>query len=499
MSDRFDAELKRALKESTAKSLEGWEFTPAMRQAVLKRIAEEGSSEPAPVAPPRERRRAMTARPLVWVAAAAAALVVSLNMSGLMDSMGARKSQESAMQAPKAASAVPEAKSLDQKAESAVSTSAGGSDRAGTDEAGVDAAQVQMATAPPTGQGESLATGAAAPAPPNPARILLVAPEAAPAETTDKEAGMAAGIAAAKVGPMLLTMAPLPEGEAVVLTTEALHRVDRSGVVVWEQRVENPGLLAAGPGGRLAVTAGERLLLFTAEGQPTGTVQLPGWPSALTFSPDGRLAVVAAGTLLIYDGTELQLKAPDLLDPSVAFAPDGRLAVLARESSGGRFLHLLSREGRQLARSPVAAEGAGITFAAEGRLIVAGGEAFDLAGRSLWRAPFAPLAISTLGPGGPVVVWNEHQVSLLRPEDGVELWTAEQTGGLVIRVAVSPTGDQLAILGGLSEGAAIWVLDRTGGQRQLTTLPIIPADLAVQGDSLRLLMPDGLQTLKIGE
>lgn len=82
MTEPFDAELSRAVKESAAKSLQGFEFTPEMRAKVLARIqAEESEEPPKPaVQPVRRLHPAPLLRPLSWAALAAAAVLIAVNM-----------------------------------------------------------------------------------------------------------------------------------------------------------------------------------------------------------------------------------------------------------------------------------------------------------------------------------------------------------------------------------------------------------------------------------
>ena len=74
MSD-FDKELRQLIKEDFDRSLAGWTFTPAMRQAVLDRVTREGEPEATPVSTLPRRLR-----PAYWVAAAAAAFVLAFNL-----------------------------------------------------------------------------------------------------------------------------------------------------------------------------------------------------------------------------------------------------------------------------------------------------------------------------------------------------------------------------------------------------------------------------------
>lgn len=105
MNEPLDAILRRRIRESGAKELQDWEFTSAMQQQVLERLAREGESG-AEERPHRAARR--IARPLVWVAAAAAAVVLAISgdWGSLRNPLQKQDAaEESASSAPAATSA----------------------------------------------------------------------------------------------------------------------------------------------------------------------------------------------------------------------------------------------------------------------------------------------------------------------------------------------------------------------------------------------------------
>ncbi len=242
-----------------------------------------------------------------------------------------------------------------------------------------------------------------------------------------------------------------------------------------------------------AIVAGETVQIFNQNGQAEGSLKLSGPVYGMQVSNDGRVAVVTADAVRVYSGTKLQFQSGTVTDATVTFSADGSLAVMGREGESRR-LSLFGRDGTRLAQANLSGEGIGLVFADQGQVIVAGGEAFHRNGQSLWRAPFVPNGVLSLGEGGPVLLWDLHQISLLNPQDGSERWGAEFGGGEIIHVVASSAGDQVAVLANTPEGPVVWVLTRDGGQRVVERLPASPTDLAVEGDQLILLMPAGMET-----
>jgi|GEM_PF-3436625 len=494
MSDRFEQELRQALKGSTAKSLEGWEFSPAMRQAVLKRISEEEEEEspvqgPSP-APLRRTRRAIP-QPVLWVAAAAAAFALVLNI----DWNPPVQSAKEAPQAPMAASTTMEAPSE--------ATGAAPEEKA-ENQAGVpeSAATFKAQDATGTGQATALTDSfhAAATMPPNPARMILTVPAGAGLKAGPRSVdGGKVGLLAAMPSQVSnLDLAPLPGGDLLQLTTVSLRQVDVAGNIRWEQPLSESPMLLSNAGSMTAVAAGQTVHLYSQAGQPEGILALTGPVYGLQVSRDNRVAVAAGDSVQVYSGPKLEFSTGPVSDATTTFAADGALAVLGREGEK-RSLTLYGRDGAKLSQNSLSGEGMGLVFADQGQVVVAGGEAFHRSGQPLWRAPIVPNGAVGLGESGSVLLWDLHLVTLVNAQDGSERWSAEFTAGEIISVVASSSGDQVAILGSSPEGMVVWVLAQDGGQRFAELLPEGPADLAVEGDQLVLLMPAGLESRSLSQ
>ncbi|MFZ5824647.1 MAG: PQQ-binding-like beta-propeller repeat protein [Bacillota bacterium] len=494
MSDRFDAELKKALKDSTARSLEGWEFTPAMRQTVLKRIAEEeGPADPVPA----RRSRPVPTRPLMWMAAAAAAFVVAFNMMQLDLGFGGGAAKQSeapmsgAARSTASKPAAPVAKESPSAEHAVVSTpgtkgeekSGQGANTAATTES---SSTLKVAAADQAKETESAAMAA----PASPARLHLVVPEATASDEVGialkAPGGQSPGIMA--VGPEVLGMARTG-ANAAVRTRETLQLVDGDGGLIWEKS------LAGGPGpvvtlnGKIATSAGSDLYRFNTEGRQELRVTLHAAPEGIFLSPDDRIAALVGDQLLVYEQGKLRFRVNGLGAGFAAFGPDGSLAVTGKEG-----FRLFSRDGALLWTAPPPGNGLGITFAGGGEVVVADGQAFHRSGQPLWRAPIRTQGVFTLGADGPVVLWDSKSLTLVRPEDGTEIWTAAHGGRQTLQVASSDSGDQVAVLASVDEGAAVWVLNRAGGQRYAEKLPSQPLGVAVEGDTLLLLTENGVES-----
>lgn len=510
MSDRFDADLKKALKESMAQSLEGWEFTPAMRQAVLKRLEEEEAVAPQAPAPLRQApaRKTTYTRPAMWVAVAAAAFILAINMnkfSGVSNQEAEAPSESKTMAAsgaaaPKAAKPGGAANELQS---AAIPGGTGGSPESSTiannahDAGGAAAENAAPSTAeeratalaaPAEQPADSKAQIAAPASPPAPARLHLLVPGASPRAI--QPMGKVTSLAAP---PEMLAIARVGSNVAVS-NREGLQFLDATGKEIWQQRLpEGRGpLLVAN--GKIATAAGSHFYLFSTEGKQEVRLALPGAPEALAVSPDGRVAAVVSNKLFVYAGSNLQIQADNADPTGLAFGPDGSLAALI----SGK-LTLFGRDGSRLWQADLKGLGLGIAFAAGGDVIVAGGQAFNRAGQLLWEEPsFRVQSLTTLGPDGPVVLWEAGQtLTLRRPQDGAEIWTAEHGGRQTLGVATSDAADEMAILASVDDTAVVWVLDKGGGLRYSERLQAQPAGVALEGDTLFLLMPGGVETRAI--
>lgn len=504
MSDRFDAEFKKALKESASKSLEGWEFTPSMRQAVLRRIAEEEATPSAPV--PLKSLRQMNTRPYLWMAAAAAAFVVAINLAGNSDRNGhyAAKSDVHSPQTAPATQEVAQAAGAPASQEAARESGSVRSAAAGVAAVPQGAAESAATAAESkpepavsaTGQAQALADTATAapPAQNHPARIHLALPEGAPvALKAQPKQEEGAGFAAMVAPVERLSMVRIGANIAV-RTQNSVQFLDASGNLIWEQPTgEGAGPLVAW-NGNVATTAGSELMIFNAEGRQVRNLTLPGAPEAIALSGDGRVAAIVGSKLVVFEGDRLQFQALNALQTGLAFGPDGSLAAVLEEG-GAAYLQLFGRDGSRLTRVKLKGWGLGITFAAGGDVILVGGEAFQRSGQPLWQIPFPTQEVFSLGPDGPVVARDAGQtIALLRPADGTQIWTAQHDGRQTLLTAVSDSGELLAVVASLEKGAAVWVLDQAGGLRYAEQLSAQPSGVSVQGETLYLLMPEGIQT-----
>lgn len=497
MSDRFDAELKKALNESTSQSLAGWEFTPSMRQAVLKRIAEEKAAPPAPA--PTTPVRRVSPRSYAWAAAAAAAFVVGINVISNLNRTG-DFAEHSASPSPIAASVPPKEAKREVPAQAGSTENAPteaikgglGAGPANAQASGAESGSKPEMAAATTGQAHALADRtAAAPVPAAPARIHLVLPESnsvamKAAPNHEQSAGIAAFTAPA---PPPSAMVRVGANNAV-RTPEAVQFFDAWGVQLWEKQLPEGWGPVSAWNGQVATTSGSDLYLFDAAGQQVRRQNIGG-AELFAIGPDGRVAAVTGSTLSVYDATKRLFQAEGVTQNGLAFGPDGTLAVVMAEADGP-YLQLFGRDGSPLSRAKLNGWGMGIAFA--GDVVVVGGEAFHRSGQPLWQTPFPAQQSFTLGPDGPVVAHDGGQsISLLRAADGTEIWTAQHPGLQTIAFASSDAGDRLAVVAALDDGAAVWVLDQAGGLLLSERLPEVPSSVAVEGDRLYLLMAGGLQ------
>ncbi|HYG60569.1 MAG TPA: hypothetical protein VD902_21055, partial [Symbiobacteriaceae bacterium] len=331
MNESFDQELTRAFKESTAKSLQGWEFTPAMRSRVLERIRQEETAAPAPTEPPVTGFRPQRIiRPLSWVAVAAAAVLVVFNLG---PSIGSKKSeapqltmssapaQEPGMRsAMKSAPGAPETESAAQQADAA-----SGEGAASTAEATV--------TAIPPAENVRLA-------PMNVTVVALTAPASDVGPRTGAPEGPGEGkMSVAAAGSVLnLAISAPADGPVVTLTAEGVKVLSSDDTVLWEQSVANldpaSSVLAAAPDGLVAVgNGGNELHLFGAGGTTDQTVLATANIERLAWSADGRVASAEGAMTVVYNGRngrqEFSVEAGSEAD--LAWAPDGVLATLGTE------------------------------------------------------------------------------------------------------------------------------------------------------------------------
>lgn len=505
MSDRFDADLKRALKESTAKSLEGWEFSPAMRQTVLKRLAEEEEAQPPAPPVPLRRPRPIVTHPAVWVAAAAAAFVLAFNMMEIdLGSGGNAAKKESA--APMTASSEmhePGANTLESDAPENSAANSGGMGGKPAGAKSVDPGQFQgevavkaAETSDPKNEGRAdmaITSQAGAVGPAAPARIHLQMPEALAGALMFRGTEDGAGIAALAHPVERLAMVRVGMTTAV-RTQRTVQFLDAQGAVVREQELpEGAGQMLAW-NGQVVTSGGRELVFFNSAGEPQRKLTLPATPDGFAVSPDGRVAALFHGGLQVFEGDKVQFEVPGAVSLGFTFGPDGSLAAVVRESDG-TYLKLFGRNGSSLWRTKLNVGGMGIAFAAGGEVIIAGGEAFHRSGQPIWQAPLPTQDLFTMGPDGPVVVRDaQRTISLLRPSDGTEIWTVEHPGRQTIDTAISEDAELLAIVASVDDTAAVWVLDRAGGLRYSERLTAQPSGLAVEGEALFLLMPHAVET-----
>lgn len=504
MSDT-DKELRQLIKDEFDRSLAGWTFTPAMRQAVLDRIAREEEPEAAPVSTPMSTP-ARRFRPAYWVVAAAAAFVLAVNLWPR-----ASTDQRLAGTASDASSgAAPES------APGAAATALGLPDRGNTE---------MWIAAPPESDGADAATAdagvgveaggvTALSAIPLPARVTLSVAQVpgggvdksgelsvhltdtagAPVQSQAEErvAGTSPVKAAATAGSDALDLNPLPDGTVVVVRRSSVRIVDQMGNLVAESPVEpEADTVAEGPAGETAVVSSNALTLFTATGEPSEPIPLDRLPARVAVSGN-RTAVAGGAGVEVYEGRVRVLTLPGLRPSAMSLAPDGALALLTGPVPDARLL-IYAADGSLLLDRPVAPDGEGFGFIGDGLQVAVGSAVYDRTGAERWHFPFAPDRVTALADGVSVLAWNSRQAARVLADGGTQVWVAEVTDGSLVQASGSAQGDLVVLVAAAEDGAAVWAIDQSGNQRHAERLSQVPVDVTASGDQLLLLTAEGLE------
>jgi hypothetical protein len=514
VTEPFDAELSRAIKQSTEQELESWEFSTDMQRGVLDRIrAEESGAVPAS----RRSRRfnpARLLRPAAWTAVAAAAVLIAVHTD--LGGMGGAATK-SAPSKPEVVQSQPAAPTAKQAAPNSAD---------------------QAPAAPGAGEGNQVAVTAqdqntAAPAPAEakradgpPGQMALApvqpaagGPKALAAPATQPYAG---GIVALDLPPAEKTKDGAPVmaimasvGDKVALTATAAGRVVElsgsgvrefvpDGAELWSRPVEgvtDESLLATADDGSIAVAVAGRVEVISAAGKAVSTLKAGALVTSLAWSQDGRLAVAADSAVTIFsvaDGKP-QFRTEGFTRPDLAFAPDGALAVYGG-GKGGRRLALYSLGGAVLMQTEQAGtDGDGLVFTPRG--LLAGPLAYDRQGGTLWKTPVMPEGITELRGTGLLLTWNRGEVVSVRAEDGIPVWKATwgRPGDGIRQVVTSPDGRLVAVVAGTDEGWAIWVLDQNGKVLLAERLLEQPTGIAFAGDRLVFLAGGSVQFRTIAQ
>lgn len=499
MSDQFDAEIRRAVKESMGRTMQGLEFTPEMGRKVLERIrAEEGAPEGSAQRP---FPRAMT-RPLAWIAAAAAAFAMAMNMdgvelfqrqakdSGAMESLTTANSptappSQTLSDATGTSSSPGPAPSTPAPAEETVTFTAPGAGRSGTAESQREG-EVPLELPLPAADTKD---GQPKSAKPDPAVAHI-----------NKGKGPEMGIVAMDASHRL-SLTAASSDRVVELRSDGVFAYGAHGEPLWERRFEGgepTGRLRIAGDGSMAVSAGARVYLLGADGAVRSTVTVPEFVTDIALGPDGRLAVAYGRSVAVYQG-EKQAYALDGVDgPAMTFGPDGSLAVL---SFGEK--HVLTRydqTGKQTAKLELTGDfSPALAYEPATALVLAGRQAVDVTGRVAWQLPLVPQGAAPMGTGGLVVAWDAATIVGVKATDGQELWRAlvPNTEGGIARVAVSADGARVAILAHTGQGPMLWVLDQQGKLVYSEQLETMPVDMALAGRVLVLQNGDGLQVRQL--
>ncbi|MDB4895919.1 MAG: hypothetical protein JWN15_2181 [Firmicutes bacterium] len=539
MSEHFDTELARAVKESAAKSLKGWEFTPAMQRSVLERI-EHAATGIVPGARPSRRFDPMRAvRPLAWTAVAAATLLVVVNTRvgerGLI-----RKSVPDAGTA-QSAPAAPVAKAIDPAGNgpqpSATPPTANGPGNApeGTQGAspgstGSGGPATQQGTAQPDQRAESNspaqpkqphlfsqpAGGAGTTTPPTAPDQMGFA--TVPGESDPKAPQALSGAYGGdKVALEVPPQAPRgnqnpPAGVPATAPSDTLHVVavgsrvvelSRSGVRViaadgaqaWAYPLTgaaDTSLLAVAGDGSVAVTIADKVHVLSPDGKLLRVLEPAGNVTALAWGTGGRLAIAAGSVVTVIRPATAtaEFHTEVIGQPELSFSPDGTLAVLG-EGKSGRQLLIYGKGGALAAQVQQGrSNGRGLVFTPGA--VVAGSQAYGLLGRPLWQTPFVPEGLALAGTD-LIMARKADAVVALRAADGVAVWQATWSGsgqGLR-RVVTAPDGRFVSVLGSTGDGWVYWVLDHKGKVLYAERLPEEPSDMAFVGERLMLLMSSG--------
>jgi hypothetical protein len=497
VSESYDAELSRALKESAAKELGGWEFTPAMRAKVLEQIRVQESGQSAPAAPaPRRFVPALVLRPLAWVAVAAAAFAVVLNV-GIPGASKKEAAQAPAAAPSEMAATTPEPRFAD---------TSGTAGQGGPVQA-TSALQPggETGIAPVQQGGKFKAPGIASVAiAPNAVELTLPVDGVAIAVAPPAEEP---GIAAIDHGNTSMTlMAAMPRNVAlasgsplVALTEGAVQQLNADGVPVWEQPLENltdTSAVALAPDGRVAVANGAaELTVLTASGEHQRTLKTSAAAGSLLWSPDGRLAAAEGELVFVYNTAtgkrEFFVAAGTPAD--MAFLADGSLATFGGQVGDPATLVVVDQKGAVLAERVSDTGGRGLAVTVGGSIIVAGGRAYDMAGNPLWKLSIVPMGVAALG-SDMVAAWDAETVAVLNGHDGSLVLEASWKGGGqgVRRVIPSADGRYLAILAETEQGPVVWVVDGSGAQVYAEKLGETPVDLALSGNRLMIMLAHSL-------
>lgn len=210
------------------------------------------------------------------------------------------------------------------------------------------------------------------------------------------------------------------------------------------------------------------------------------------IGPDGR----AVATLALGDGLAADPR------PTLAVAPDGGFALKGRTAAGRESLLLYGADGSlrwvvglQPLNAPLGVQGAHVSAAPDGRVLVLGRSAvmqFDADGtkRSIWAAP--PGAVdAAIGSGGAVFVREpaaDPGASVIRryDESGTLRWSAEVDAPATGGIAASSE----LVFAALPSRAAVTLRDTRSGKRvaRLSTVmsdeAFLPTDLALAADDV---------------
>lgn len=497
MSDT-DKELRQLIKDEFDRSLAGWTFTPAMRQAVLDRIAGEGEPEATPV-PTLSRRF----RPAYWVAAAAAAFVLAINLWPRVSTDGRLTGTASDARSGGAPESAPgaEAAAYGLQATGELQALGAAPGQSGT----ADLAEADAASTLKAGGVRALSAI-------SPVRLTLsvaevpdvfvveragekvslhVSETTGRALTQDGAEEAQAGATAAAV-PDALDLNPLPDGNVVVVQRWAVKIVDQHGNPVAESPVEpEAAAVAEGPAGETVVVSSDALTLFTATGKPAELIGLDQYPSLVAVSGK-RMAVANDGGVEVYEGGARALTLPRLQPRAMALAPDGALAVLTGSPPDARLL-IYAADGSLLLDRPVAPDGEGFGFIGDGLQVAVGSVVYDRTGDERWHFPFAPARVTALADGVSVLAWNSRQAVRVLADGGTQVWMAEVTDADLVRASGSARGDLVVLVAAADDGAAVWVIDQGGNQRHAERLSRVPVDVTASGDRILLLNAEGLE------
>jgi outer membrane protein assembly factor BamB len=537
VNEPFDVEISRALKKDTAESLQGWEFTPAMQAKVMQRIRAEAASDSAadePPAPPARRRNLVDwARPLSLVAAAAAALVlaVNVNWSGGFGA-SSRESAATTDSAPPAemAKTVPsgdkadnlELKTTQQGVVPPVTPPA-----IDNSSNGAAANAVAIGSRPSNERAESLAFALPIPAPAHQDAALtdtfraLTAPPGLgkmagatdptptvePTDPTPPADGGELEFNMATIAAVENVSGAVAEGGAVfTLTTTGLNYTSADMATVRDVSLEELGFgstVAVAADGKAAVVGtGNRVYLIDTDGTLMRTIARSEAIERVRWSTDGRLAVAEGKRIVVYraDSGEAQFEVATGGPAEIAFTPSGYLAVFARRPDGAPELALMDAKGTEVARLVQPAEaGSGLTVAAGGRVVVAGGHAYSATWRSIWELPMKTSGVTALGDEW-VVGWNDKTVLNANVTDGKPVWEANWDGtGRITRVVASSGGKLMAILAETEEGPVLWVVEAGGKVRLTERLEQVPVEIGLSGDQVVMILPTAVQYRAIPE